>query len=119
MAITTAQPGWNAVFWFRFEDQEEYSVETVVAWSLKPNGDVEPVSMVATGKCSLPTPTCSDRRRSAEALSERYLGCLEDDSPWPFSCNDPRGVDPDEKGCRRVVVERERRPGMGSFELEE
>ena len=119
MAITAAQPGWNSVFWFRFEDREEYRVEPVIGWSLKPNGDIEPVSMVATGKCSLPTPTGADRRRSADSLSERYLGCLEDDSSWPFECDDPRGVKPDEQGNRRVEVEREQGPGVGSFELEE
>jgi len=119
MAITAAQPGWHAVFWFRFEDREEYTTEVVIGWSLKPNGDIEPVSMVATGKCSLPTPTGADRRRSSDSLSERYLGCLEDVSPWPFECEDPRDVTPDVKGTRRVGVERVRDPSMDSFELEE
>ena len=62
MAITTAQPGWNAVFWFRYDDREVYSVESVIGWWLKHNDQIEPLSMVPVGQCNLPTPTAAGQR---------------------------------------------------------
>ena len=119
MTITAARPGWDAIFWARFDDREEYTTEPVVGWFLKHNDEIEPVSMAVTGKFSLPTPTLAGRRRSSAASSERYLGCLEHDAPWPFGAHDPRKTDPDEHGVRRVIVKRQAGPGADSFELAE